>query len=428
MTTTALTPLIPTDARPQVLDTVAAARAADSALSPADPGPRQPGRTGPRTRAVRAGITTDSSHGAVIPPLYLSVSYAFDGLDGRGRYDYSRSGNPTRDLFAAAVADLEAGTTGCITGSGMGAITATVNALVPAGGTLLAPVDCYGGSWRLFDALQRTGRLSLRLVDTSDPGAIASAITEGCDLLWLETPSNPLLRITDVAAAASAAHRAGAVVVADNTFAGPVLQRPLELGADVVVHSATKYLNGHSDVVSGAVVTADPGLGTDIAWWANTLGVTGAPFDSYLALRGLRTLHLRMAEAQRNAAAVADTLVAHPAVRAVHYPGLADHPQHALAARQMDGFGAVVTMELAGLEEVRALVDGLRCFALAESLGGMESLISHPATMTHAGMAPQARDAAGITDGMVRLSLGIEEATDLVDDLEAGLDRVLALG
>ena len=393
-----------------------------------DAGPTHPATNGPRTRAVRAGITTDSAHGAVIAPLYLSVSYAFDGLDGRGRYDYSRSGNPTRDLFAAAVADLEGGTTGCITGSGMGAITATVNALLPAGGTLLAPVDCYGGSWRLFDALQRTGRLTLRLVDTSDPGATAAAITEGCDLLWLETPSNPLLRITDLEAAAAAAHAAGAVVVADNTFAGPVLQRPLERGADVVVHSATKYLNGHSDVVAGAIVTADPDLGADIAWWANTLGVTGAPFDSYLALRGLRTLHLRMAEAQRNAAAVVDTLVAHPAVRAVHYPGLSDHPQHALAARQMDGFGAVVTIELAGLEEVRALVDGLRCFALAESLGGVESLISHPATMTHAGMTPQARTAAGITDGMVRLSLGIEEAADLVADLEAGLDRVLALG
>ena len=380
----------------------------------------------PQTRAVRAGINTDPAHSAVVPPIYVSTTYAFSGFDSPGEYDYSRAGNPTRSVLGEAIADLEGGAGGVITASGMAAVTVPVLALLPPGGTLLAPFDCYGGSWRLFDALERTGRLKLRLTDFSDEARALDEIENGVDLVWLETPSNPLLRITDLEAAAAAAHAAGAVVVADNTFAGPVLQRPLERGADVVVHSATKYLNGHSDVVAGAIVTADPDLGADIAWWANTLGVTGAPFDSYLALRGLRTLHLRMAEAQRNAAAVVDTLVAHPAVRAVHYPGLSDHPQHALAARQMDGFGAVVTIELAGLEEVRALVDGLRCFALAESLGGVESLISHPATMTHAGMTPQARSAAGITDGMVRLSLGVEDPADLVADLKAGLDRSLA--
>jgi len=381
----------------------------------------------PQTRAVRAGINTDAAHGAVVPPIYVSTTYAFDAFDSPGQYDYSRAGNPTRTTLADAVADLEGGAGGVITASGMAAVTVPVLALLPPGGTLLAPFDCYGGSWRLFDALERTGRLTLRLADFSDAAGAIAEIGDDVDLVWLETPSNPLLRVTDIAAVSTAAHAAGALVVADNTFATPVVQRPLALGADVVVHSATKYLNGHSDVVAGAIVAADAERLTSLAWWANTLGVTGGALDSYLTLRGLRTLHLRMAQAQRNAAAVVDLLVGHPAVTAVHYPGLAGHPQHQLATRQQDGFGAIVTFDVGSAAAVRALVEGLACFCLAESLGGVESLVSHPATMTHASMPEDIRAAAGITDGMLRLSLGVEDPADLVADLKAGLDRALVL-
>lgn len=377
---------------------------------------------------MRAGINTDTAHGAVVPPVYLSTTYAFDGFDRPGEYDYSRAGNPTRSALATAIAELEGGAGAVVTASGMAAVTVPVLALLPPGGTLLAPFDCYGGSWRLFDALERTGRLKLRLADFSDLEGASADIATGADLVWLETPSNPLLRITDLAAISSAAHAVGALVAVDNTFATPVVQRPLALGADVVVHSATKYLNGHSDVVAGAIVAADADQVTELAWWANTLGVTGGALDAYLTLRGLRTLHLRMAAAQSNAAAVVELLVAHPAVRAVHYPGLAGHPQHDLAVRQQDGFGAIVTFDVGTEAAVRALVEGLVSFCLAESLGGVESLVSHPATMTHAAMPPEVRAAAGITDGMLRLSLGVEEPADLVADLRAGLDRALAAG
>nr|WP_300141704.1 cystathionine gamma-synthase [Propionicimonas sp.] len=379
----------------------------------------------PRTRAVRTGINTDPVHGAVVPPVFMSTTYAFTAFEQPGAYDYSRAGNPTRSVLADAIAGLEGGAGGVVTASGMAAITATVLALLPPGGTLLAPFDAYGGSWRLFDALARTGRLRLRLTDFSDERALDELA--GADLVWLETPSNPLLRVTDIAVVSAAAHAAGALVVADNTFASPVVQRPLELGADVVVHSATKYLNGHSDVVAGAIVAASAEQVDELSWWANTLGVTGSAFDAYLALRGLRTLHLRMAASQENAAAVVELLTSHPAVQAVHYPGLATHPQHDLAVRQMDGFGAIVTFDVGGEAAVRALVDGLEYFCLAESLGGVESLVSHPATMTHASMPADMRADAGITDGMLRLSLGVEDASDLVADLRAGLDRAAAV-
>lgn len=377
----------------------------------------------PATRAVRAGLNTDPAFRAVVPPIHLSSTYSFAGFGEPGPYDYSRSGNPTRSLLADALADLEGGAGAVVTASGMGAITTVLHALVPAGGRLVAPFDCYGGSWRLFDALARRGAFSLDLVDLSDPAAVGTALARPADLVWIETPSNPLLRITDVAAVAAAAHAAGAVVVADNTFCSPVVQRPLALGADVVVHSTTKYINGHSDVVAGVAVAATEDHHGELAWWANCLGLTGGAFDSYLTLRGLRTLHLRMEKAQANAARLATMLAGHATVRAVHYPGLPDHPGHQLAAAQQDGFGAIVTFELDGTAPVTALVDGLACFCLAESLGGVESLISHPATMTHAAMAAEAKAAAGITDGLLRLSVGVEDADDLLADLAAGLER-----
>ena len=377
----------------------------------------------PATRAVRAGLTSDHEFRAVVPPVHLSSTYAFHGLGEPGGYDYSRSGNPTRSILAEALADLEGGSGAVITASGMGAVTTVVHALLPAGGRVVAPFDCYGGTWRLLDALARRGGFRLDLVDFSDPDAARAALAAPADLVWLETPSNPLLRITDLATVTALGHAAGAVVAVDNTFCSPVVQRPISFGADVVVHSTTKYINGHSDVVGGAVIAADADHQAELAWWANCLGVTGGAFDSYLTLRGLRTLHLRMARAQANAGEVATFLAGHPLVNAVHYPGLPGHPGHRLAAAQQDGFGAMVSFEVGGIAQARALVDGLACFCLAESLGGVESLVSHPATMTHAAMPDQARAEAGITDGLLRLSVGVEDTADLIADLEAGLAR-----
>ena len=377
----------------------------------------------PTTRAVRAGIDCDTAHGAVVPPIVLSSNFSFEGFDQKRRYDYTRSGNPTRDQFAAALSDLEGGSGGVVTSSGMSAITLVLALLEPSD-LLVVPHDCYGGSWRLFDALARKGQFRLRSVDFTDPRALADALLQAPRLVWVETPSNPLLRITDIRFVAEAAHRAGALVLVDNTFLSPALQQPLALGADFVLHSTTKYINGHSDVVGGAVIARDGALVETLTWWANALGLTGSPFDSFLALRGLRTLDARLRVHQENASALVDLLATHPAVATVHYPGLASHPGHALAARQQSGFGAMLSFELqGGVPAVRAFLDGLRCHTLAESLGGVESLVAHPATMTHAAMSAQARVAAGIGDGLLRLSVGIEALADLADDLRDALDR-----
>lgn len=377
----------------------------------------------PQTAAVRAGLESDAQHGAVVPPLYLSSTFTFEGLERRRAYDYSRSGNPTRDALGAALAELEGGAGAVVTATGMAAVHLGV-VLAKPGERIVAPHDCYGGTYRLLAALARTGRAVVDFVDMTDPAAVAGALAAPARVVWIETPSNPLLRITDVAAVAARAHAAGALVAVDNTFMSPVWQRPLALGADLVVHSTTKYVNGHSDVVGGAVVARDAGLHEELAWWANCLGVTGGAFDAFLTLRGLRTLYVRLRQHGENAAAVAALLAQHPAVARVHYPGLASHPGHALAARQQQGFGAIVSFELAGGKEaVRRLLDGLHCFSLAESLGGVESLIAHPDTMTHAAMDPAARVAAGITPGLLRLSVGIEATEDLITDLRAGLDR-----
>jgi len=380
-----------------------------------------------RTRTVRAALDTDPEHGAVVPPLQLSTTYSFAGIDGRRRYDYSRSGNPTRDQLGDALAALEGGVGATVTASGMGAV-ALVAHLCTATDLALVPFDCYGGSHRLFSALARHGALRVRFFDPNDARDVAAAFAEAPRLVWLETPSNPLLRITDIVALCERAREVGALVAVDNTFLSPVWQQPLALGADLVVHSTTKYLNGHSDVVGGCVVAATEALQHEVAWWGNCLGLTGGAFDSYLTLRGLRTLHARLALHGANAQAVADHLAAHRAVRAVHYPGLATHPGHALAARQQRGFGAMLSFELAGgLAAVRALVDGLTCYTLAESLGGVESLIAHPATMTHASMSAEAQARAGIVPGLLRVSVGIEAIDDLLADLDAGLARALAV-
>jgi cystathionine gamma-synthase len=305
----------------------------------------------------------------------------------------------------------------------MAAVALVLHALLQPGDTLVAAHDGYGGSWRLFDALSRKGGFALQLADLTDPRALSAALARKPAVVWIETPSNPLLRITDLRFVVAAAHTAGALAVVDNTFLSPALQRPIGFGADVVVHSTTKYINGHSDVVGGAVVARDAALHERLAWWANALGLAGAPFDSYLALRGLRTLEARLRVHQENALALAQLLERHPAVAKLHFPGLASHPGHAIAARQQRGFGAMLSFELQGKAEVRAFVDGLRCFTLAESLGGVESLVAHPATMTHAAMAPEVRAAAGIGDGLLRLSVGLEHLDDLRADVLAGLDR-----
>ncbi len=380
------------------------------------------------TRAVRAGIDRDTAFGAVTPPLVLSSNFSFAGFGEKRQYDYTRSGNPTRDLLAEALAELEGGAGAVVTSTGMSAITLLLHALLQPGDTLVVPHDAYGGSWRLFNALANKGAFVLRTIDFTDPRALADALAAKPAVVWIETPSNPLLRITDLRFTIEAAHAAGAKTVVDNTFLSPALQTPIAFGADFVVHSTTKYINGHSDVVGGAVVARDTAAHQQLVWWANALGITGAPFDSFLTLRGLRTLDARLRVHLENTAALVDLLQSHPAVRALHYPGLASHPGHAVAARQQKGFGAMLSVELEGGEAaVRAFVDGLDYFTLAESLGGVESLIAHPATMTHAAMTAEARAAAGIGDGLVRLSVGIEHADDLVADIAAALDRALAV-
>lgn len=381
----------------------------------------------PSTRAVRAGIESDRHHGAVVPALHLSTNYTFEAFNKKRRYDYSRSGNPTRDLLAEALAELEEGAGAIVTASGMAAVAAVLE-LVPSGGLVLAAHDCYGGTWRLFDAWAKKGRFRVVFADLTDPATLAEALAGKPDLVWIETPSNPLLRITDIRHVAQAAHAIGATVVVDNTFLSPVLQRPIALGADLVVHSTTKYINGHSDVVGGAVIAKDPAIVERLSWWANCVGLTGAPFDSYLTLRGLRTLATRMRAHEENAALVADLLDSHPIVTRVFWPGLRDHEGHALASRQQHGYGAMLSFELDGGDAaIEAFLDGLRCFSLAESLGGVESLVAHPATMTHASMAPEARRNAGIGDALLRLSVGIEDGADLCVDLEAALARASAV-
>jgi len=379
----------------------------------------------PATIAVRAGIDTDSQHGAVVPPICLSSTFSFAQFGQPRKHDYSRSGNPTRDLLADALAELEGGEAAIVTATGMGAITTVLQLLKP-GDRLVAPLDCYGGTFRLFDAWASRGAFKLDWVDFRDEQQWRSALP-GARMVWLETPSNPLLRITDISRVAAAAKDSGALVVADNTFLSPVLQQPIALGADIVVHSTTKYINGHSDVVGGAVIAANKALGQELAWWANCIGITGCAFDSWLSLRGLRTLAVRLRAHQENARGLVERLVSHPAVARVYYPGLADHPGHLLARRQQSGFGAMISFDLTGGEAAaRRFVDGLAFISLAESLGGVETLIAHPGTMTHAAMRPEDQARAGIGPGLLRLSVGIEALEDLDADIARALARIEA--
>jgi cystathionine gamma-synthase len=377
------------------------------------------------TIVCSAGVNCDSAEGAVIPPLYLSANYSFAGYGEKRAYDYSRTANPTRSLLADAIAQLEQGAGCVVTSSGMSAVDLVLSLLEP-GALVAAPHDCYGGTWRLFEARARKRAIEAVFVDQNDGDAVAAALARRPALLWIETPSNPLMRVVDIAALVQRARTGGARVAVDNTFLSPALQKPIPLGADFVVHSTTKYLNGHSDVVGGAVVAAKQADAEQLAWWANCTGVTGAPFDAWLTLRGLRTLAVRIARQEQSAAHIARWLEAHPCVARVHYPGLARHPGHEIARRQQAGFGAMLSFELADPAGARALIAKLRRFTLAESLGGVESLIAHPASMTHASMSPEARAAAGIGDALFRLSVGLEHVEDLVSDLETALDPKVA--
>jgi cystathionine gamma-synthase len=375
------------------------------------------------TRAVRAALGSDAHHGSVVPPIYLSTNFAFEGYGQPRKYDYTRSGNPTRDQLAQALADLEGGAGAIVTCTGLAAVTLMLASL-PAGARVIAPYDCYGGTYRLFAAWHAKGHLVVDFIDQSNPVELRKSLEVGAKLVWIETPSNPLLRVVDIRAISDAAHAAGALVVVDNTFLSPVWQQPLSLGADVVMHSTTKYLNGHSDVVGGALISGNADLHQSLCWWANAIGVAGAPFDSFLTLRGLRSLHARMRVHAENAAAVVQFLMQHPQVKRVYYPGVADNPGHEIARRQQSGFGAMLSFELAAGEAgIAAFLTGLECFTLAESLGGVESLISHPTSMSHAGMEESARLRAGIGPGLLRVSVGIEDHDDLIDDLRSGLER-----
>jgi cystathionine gamma-synthase len=377
------------------------------------------------TQAVRYGVNSNPGHGAVIPPLYLTSTFAFEGFDRKGEYDYTRSGNPTRDLLAGALAELERGAQAVVTSSGMSAVHLATQLLRP-GDTLLAPPDCYGGCHRLLSAAADKGQFKLSWIPMWETArALAAIRSERPAMVWIETPSNPLLRISDIAAISAAAREVGSLVVADNTFLSPAGQQPLELGADVVVHSTTKYINGHSDGVGGAVIARDPAVAETLTWWANCLGLTGSPFDSFQTLRGLRTLDVRYRQHVDNAGEIATTLTSHPRVRRVFYPGLPEHPGHAIAARQQSGFGAIVSFELdASRDQIGEFCAALQLFTLAESLGGVESLIAHPATMTHAAMAPADQARAGISSELLRLSVGIEHIDDLLSDLRGALDAI----
>ena len=374
------------------------------------------------TRAIHGGQSPDPSTGAVMPPIYATSTYAQSSPGVHQGFEYSRTHNPTRFAYERCAASLEGGSRGFAFASGL-ASTSTLLELLDSGDHVIAMDDIYGGSYRLFERVRRrSAALDFSFVDLTDAAAFEAAITPKTKLVWIETPTNPLLKIVDIAAIAKIAKRHGLLVAVDNTFASPILQRPLEHGADIVMHSATKYLNGHSDMVGGMLVVGDNAeLGEQLAFLQNSVGAVQGPFDSFLALRGLKTLHLRMRAHCDNALALAQWLQTHPVVSEVIHPGLPSHPHHALAARQMDGFGGMLSIRLKGGEAAKRFCERLELFTLAESLGGVESLVNHPAVMTHASIPAERRAALGIGDELVRLSVGIEDLADLRADLDNAL-------
>ncbi|HTP53727.1 MAG TPA: PLP-dependent transferase [Thermoplasmata archaeon] len=377
-----------------------------------------------RTRLIHARQPADPLTGAVNPPIYLSSTFRQEAPNRNRGYVYSRSGNPTRAVLEATLADLEGGRVGLAFSSGLGAF-ATLLEMFPSGSRVVAGDDLYGGTWRLFEHHRRQFGLKVEYVDLGRPGAAAEALATPADLVYAESPTNPLLKLVDLKSLARLAHRAGAVVAVDNTFATPARQRPIELGADVVLHSTTKYLGGHSDVIGGALIARDRKLGERLRWLQNAVGAVPSPVDSFLVLRGIHTLALRMDAHEASARAVARVAEKDRRVRVVHYPGLRSHPQFALGRRQTSGPGGIVTVDLrGGLKAARRFLRGLRVFTLAESLGGVESLVDHPASMTHASVPRAEREAHGVTDGIVRLSCGIEDPADLAEDVRTALGGI----
>ena len=379
-------------------------------------------RAGFGTRAIHAGQSPDPSTGAVMQPIYATSTYAQSSPGVHQGYEYSRTQNPTRMAWERCLADLEGGTRGFAFASGMAAI-ATLLELLDAGSHVVAMDDLYGGTGRLFNRVRaRSAGLRVSYADLSQPGALAEALEADTRMVWIETPTNPMLKLVDIAAVAAEAKARGALVVVDNTFASPWGQRPLEMGADVVMHSATKYLNGHSDVVGGVLAVRDAALGEQLAFLQNSIGAVAGPFDSFLALRGVKTLALRMERHNASGLAVARWLENRPEVERVIYPWLDSHPQHALARRQMAGGGGIVSFVIrGGLESARRFLEACRIFTLAESLGGVESLVNHPAIMTHASVPDETRARLGISDALIRLSVGIEDCDDLLSDLDQAL-------
>lgn len=374
------------------------------------------------TKVISIGIDSDPAHGAVMPPIYLSTNYSFEGLGKKRTYDYARSGNPTREIIAEVIAELEGGAGAVMTSSGLAALDLLWQEL-PGNSRVVVPHDCYGGTQRLLNARAKQGLIEVVYVDQGDDEAVEQALAQPTALLLLETPSNPLMRLIDLEKLIALGHSAGAKVAVDNTFLSPALQNPIKFGADFVVHSTTKYINGHSDVIGGALVCTTPADVTLYRWWANCVGATAPAFDSYMTLRGVRTLFVRVRQQQQTAQVIAEYLHEHPAVAVAHYPGLESHPQHELAKKQQSGFGAMMSFELkGGIEAVKVLFDHIELFSVAESLGGIESLIVHPGSMTHAAMSAEAQATAGIVPGLVRLSIGLEDASDLIAALERALN------
>lgn len=375
------------------------------------------------TRAIHAGQSPDPSTGAIMTPIYATSTYVQQSPGKHQGYEYSRSQNPTRMAYERCVADLESGTQGYAFASGL-ATAATILELLDSGSHVIAMDDLYGGTYRLFNGVrQRSAGLDFSFIDLDDPAALKAALRPNTRMIWAETPTNPMLKLVDLAKLGAFARKHGLILVVDNTFASPIVQRPIESGAHIVMHSATKYLNGHSDIVGGIAVVGDhPELAEQMAYLHNAVGSIAGPFDSFLAMRGLKTLHLRMRAHCESALALAQWLEKHPAVNKVMYPGLKSHPQHALAKKQMNGYGGIISIEVkGGLRKSRRMLERCHLFALAESLGGVESLIEHPAIMTHASIPKANRDKLGISDGLVRLSVGVEDIADLRAELEAAL-------
>lgn len=373
----------------------------------------------PATIAVRTGIESDTQHHAVVPPIYLSTNYGFPAFGEVPTYDYTRSGNPNRGLLETALYELESGKGAVVTNCGTSALNLWVSAFLGPDDLIVAPHDCYGGTYRLFNTRAQKGDFNVLFVDQSDQQALSQALAKKPKLILLETPSNPLVRVVDIEKVCTEAKQVGALVAVDNTFLTPVFQKPLELGADFVIHSTTKYINGHSDVIGGVIVTKTAEHAEELAWWGNCIGATGTPFDSYMTLRGIRTLGARMKVHEESSAQILRYLQEQELVSTIYHPSLPDHPGHEIAKKQQSGFGSMLSFELAGsFEQLKVFVGALELFSLAESLGGVESLICHPASMTHRAMGEAALAEAGVSQLLLRLSVGLEDTEDLISDLE----------